>query len=117
MALREATRGMNTTLVVLQDRFCACVARVAPSPSVPLCLCGESQRASHHQASPLARGALAASTLVRIHHRDTEAQRGTEILFQPSPPCFSLVGTPPWLRMTVLLPFSFAILPARCACS
>jgi hypothetical protein len=26
--------------------------------------------------------ALGASTLIRIHHRDTEAQRGTELSFQ-----------------------------------
>src|SRR5688572_22626273 len=50
----------------------------APSPSVPLCLCGEYQLPSQQKASTLARGALVASRLGRIHHRDTEALRGTE---------------------------------------
>src|SRR5215203_1409508 len=55
-----------------------CSHGFSPSPSAPLCLCGECQRPWHHKTSPLARGALATSRLVRIHHRDTEAQRGTE---------------------------------------
>src|SRR5688572_5717550 len=71
---RLSVRGA-ASLVALQSRFRVCFS---PSPSVSLCLCGECPRPWHDKASSLARGALAASTLVRIHHRDTEAQRGTE---------------------------------------
>src|SRR5688572_2429629 len=49
-----------------------------PSPSVPLCLCGEYQRASKLRARLSREATLCGAREAGIHHRDTEAQRGTE---------------------------------------
>src|SRR5687767_15698976 len=51
-----------------------------PSPSVPRCLCGEYERASKLRARLSQEATLCGARDAGIHHRDTEAQRGTEIL-------------------------------------
>src|SRR5687767_13206427 len=47
----------------------------SPSPSVPLCLCGEYPRPSHHNASPLARGRARSFD---VHGCSPQRHRGTE---------------------------------------
>src|SRR5687768_3946715 len=50
----------------------------SPSPSVPLCLCGEYERASKLRACLSQEATLCGARDAGIHHRDTEALRGTE---------------------------------------
>jgi hypothetical protein len=51
---------------------------LSPSPSVPLCLRGDYERASQLRALPLAGDNVCAARDADIHHRDTETLRGTE---------------------------------------